>query len=123
MTLREKLCTIQPAFFNDRLLQRALSMQAGWCTSELLRIHGERQALEGALTEADATLRRSIEIARDQNTLAWVLRASISLARLLNQRGQRTAAYATLESALSSFREGHGTSDVKLALQVLQKEL
>lgn len=123
VTLRENLCTVQPAFFNQCLLLRALNMQSGWCTAELLRIHGEQQALSGALTEADATLRRSIEIARDQHALAWVLRSNISLARLLNQRGLRAEACAALESALSLFREGHGTSDVKLALHVLQNEL
>ena len=123
VTLRETLCTIAPGFFDGTLLRRAQQMHAGWCTAELLRIHAERQRAAGALDEAADTLRRSLEVAREQHARSWTLRTSVSLARLLHHRGHRPAARSTLESALSPFEEGHGTSDLKLALHVMQNEL
>ena len=123
ITLRETLSTIEPAFFDNALLQRALRMQSGWCTAELLRIHGERQRHAGALEEATSTLRRSLDVAAQQHARSWTLRTSISLARLLVQDGRLHEARATLEHAVRPFDEGHATSDVKLALHVIANEL
>lgn len=123
ISLRETLSTIEPAFFDDALLQRALRMHSGWCTAELLRIHGERQRHAGALEEAASTLRRSLDVAAQQQARSWTLRTSISLARLLAKNGRLREARATLEHAVRPFDEGHATSDLQLALHVTANEL
>lgn len=122
-TVREVLCTVQPAFLDDALLARAHQGEAGWCGPELLRAHGERLLQAGAWDEAAKEFRRGIALARQQKALSWELRGSTSLARLLARRGGHAEALRILDGALGAFQEGHGTRDLKLARHVIAHEL
>lgn len=117
--LHETLCTVEPAFFNEALLDRATTGKSGWCTPELLRIQGERQYRDGSPSKALETFQKSLDLARAQSSHAWVLRSSTSLARLLGGRGRSAQGAALLDSALSRFDEGFATPDLQLAAECL----
>lgn len=119
-SLHETLCTVQPAFFDEALLERATTGQSGWCTPELLRIQGERQREGGSPIEALETFRKSLELARAQHSHAWILRSSTSLARLLGECGRSAEGVALLDSTLSRFEEGFATPDLQLATRCLE---
>lgn len=119
VTLRDTLCTIHPAFLDDELLARAQSGDAGWCTPELLRVDGERQAQQGDAMAAIKTFQRGIKVAHQQHALAWELRCGISLARVLRAQGRTTEARKALENVLARFSEGRDTQDLRQAQALL----
>jgi len=97
---------------------------AGCDTPELLRLKGELLLLQGtsAVAEtAEPLFRQALDEARRQQALSWELRAATSLARLLNQEGQRTDAVACLEPVYGRFTEGFGTADLTAAKQLLDQ--
>ena len=81
----------------------AIAEQTGerYYEAELHRTKGEAllqfriQAREG---EAEACFRRAIDIARKQSAKSWELRATTSLARLLDNQGRRGEARAMLST-------------------------
>lgn len=117
VTLRDTLCTISPLFFDDQVLLRAQEGASGWCTAELLRLHGERQAGEGDVDGAIQTFRRGIDVARQQEALAWELRCSTSLARLLTGQRRAAEAQAVIAPVLDRFCEGYQTRDLRQAAE------
>ena len=60
---------------------------------------------------AEECFTRSIETARRQQSKAWELRASMSLARLWERRGRRRDAYDMLAAIHGTYREGGATPD------------
>ena len=60
------------------------------------------------------------EIARAQSALAWELRSSMALARMLSEDGQRDQARDTLALVYDRFTEGFETADLKLARALLE---
>jgi predicted ATPase/DNA-binding winged helix-turn-helix (wHTH) protein len=86
---------------------------------ELLRIksqvlaarHG-RESIMDCLTEA-------IVVARAQSALAWELRSTMVLARLLCESGQRDQARHMLALVYDRFTEGFETADLKMARALL----
>jgi predicted ATPase len=58
---------------------------------------------------------QAIDIAREQGSKAWELRATISLARLHERHGHRTNARDMLGSICKSFTEGSSTTDLREA--------
>jgi hypothetical protein len=121
ITVRETLSTINAGFFDDELAARALQGASGWCTAELLRVLGEQQWRAKALDSAMTSFQRGINVAREQQALAWELRCSTSLARLLIEQGQSGQARATIEPVLARCREGLDTADLRLAHAVLER--
>lgn len=119
VALRDTLCTINAGFFDDELLARAQKGAAGWCTSELLRVEGERQLRIGDTDGAIKIFQRAIKIARQQRALAWELRGSTSLARVLAGQERTVEARKTIEPVLDRFSEGHDTQDLRLARELL----
>ena len=79
----------------------------------LLRQPGMPQA------EAEAWLQRALDVARCQEAKALELRAAMSLARLRQQQGQRTAARELLAPVYGWFTEGFDTADLQEALALL----
>jgi len=64
-----------------------------WAMAEVLRVKAQLlQAAGQATGEIEATLLRSLEIARGQQARSWELRTSCDLARLLRDQGRGTAA-------------------------------
>jgi class 3 adenylate cyclase/predicted ATPase len=82
--------------------------------AETHRLKGEilhRQNLSNA-AEARTCFVRAIEIARKQSSKSWELRATTSLARLLDQQGRRDEARTILADIYHWFTEGFDTPDL-----------
>ena len=87
--------------------------------AEILRLRGWILFLQGEHAEAEASLRKAIEIARGQQARSWELRASTTLARLLADRGRRAEALALLKPIHGWFTEGFTTRDFKESSQLI----
>jgi predicted ATPase len=91
--------------------------------AEIHRLKGElllRQNDSNA-AEAQSCYQRAIEIARRQNGKALELRATMSLARLLNKQGKHDEARAMLAEIYGWFTEGFDTADLKDAKSLLEE--
>ena len=75
------------------------------------RPHGE---------EAAVCFQRALTLARHQQARAWELRAAMSLSRLWQHQGQRTAAYELLAPIYGWFTEGFDTADLQEARALLE---
>jgi predicted ATPase len=71
---------------------------------------------------SEASFHQAIVVARAQQAKSWELRAAVSLGRLWQQQGKRTAARQLLEEVYGWFTEGFETSDLQEA-QVLLEDL
>ena len=71
------------------------------------------------VAEAERTLIRSLEWAREQFALGWELRTAIRLARLLAQNGRAEEARDLLAGIYARFTEGFETADLKIARHLL----
>jgi predicted ATPase len=63
---------------------------------------------------------KAIKIARRQGTKSWELRATMSLARLWQQRGKTAEARRMLAEIYGWFTEGFDTADLKEAKALLE---
>ena len=90
---------------------------------ELYRIRGDLLLAASAehQDEAEASLRRAVDIARGQQAKSPELRATMSLARLLEKRGDRKEARAMLAAIYGWFTEGFDTADLKTAKTLLEE--
>jgi predicted ATPase len=82
----------------------------------LLR-NGRDRARE--LREAEACFEQSIKIAQQQKAKSWELRASISLARVYRERGDKKAARVLVTQIYDQFTEGFETADLRDAKALL----
>jgi len=85
----------------------------------LLRSRSQPLDANQRLSEAESCFRQAVEIARRQSAKFWELRATMSLARLLRQRGKPTEARETLAEIYGWFTEGFDTADLKEASALL----
>jgi predicted ATPase len=69
--------------------------------------------------QAEQSLRTAVEISRKQKAKSWELRATTSLARLLDKQGKREEARAMLAEIYNWFTEGFDTADLKDAKALL----
>ena len=89
--------------------------------AELHRLKGElllAESPDGAAAEDLFT--RSIETARRQQSKAWELRASMSLARLWQRQGRRREAYEMLTTIHATYKEGRTTPDLVEAAALVE---
>jgi predicted ATPase len=89
---------------------------------EMHRLKGElllRQD-DSNIGEAQNCFQRAVEIARKQSAKLLELRATMSLARLIAQRGRRDEARAMLAEIYGWFTEGFDTADLKDAKALLE---
>jgi len=90
--------------------------------AQIHRLRGElllRRTNSNA-TEARKCFERAIEIARKQHAKSFELRATVSLARLLANQGERDEARARLAEIYKWFTEGFDTPDLKEAKALLE---
>jgi len=88
--------------------------------SELLRIKSEVLAMQHDRESAMNCLTDALAVARAQSALAWELRSTMVLARLLSESGRRDQARRTLALVYNRFTEGFETADLKLARALLE---
>jgi predicted ATPase len=95
----------------------------GWAEPELHRVAAEATLRRpGAdLLAAEERFEEAIALARKQGSKWWELRATISLARLLNEQGRRDEAHTMLAEIYGWFTEGFDTADLKDAKALLDE--
>jgi predicted ATPase len=104
----------------------ALMEKTGEChfEAELLRYKGELLMMQasdnGAEAEAEDCLHQALDVARQQDARSWELRATISLCRLWQHRGEQKAARQALTNIYDWFSEGFDTLDLHKARMLLE---
>ncbi len=100
----------------------------GYYVAELHRLKGElvlgrsgAEAEPSGQTEAEECLRKSIEIARQQEARSFELKAVTSLSRLWKQQGKKAEARQALAEIYGWFSEGLDTKDLKDARALLEQ--
>jgi len=90
--------------------------------AELYRLKGELLLARSSENhaEAEACFREAFTIASHQGAKLWELRAVISLSRLWQRQGKRTAAYELLAPIYGWFTEGFDTVDLQEAKALLE---
>jgi predicted ATPase len=90
--------------------------------AELYRLKGELLLARSSENhaEAEACFREAFTIASHQGAKLWELRAVISLSRLWQRHGKRTAAYELLAPIYGWFTEGFDTVDLQEAKALLE---
>lgn len=88
---------------------------------ELHRLQGELVLAESPneLETAEICFRQAIDKARQQGSRAWELRATTSLARLLQRAGRAPEARQSLAAILDTYTEGFNTPDLVDAASLL----
>jgi predicted ATPase len=91
--------------------------------AEIHRVKGELLLQRNILTapEAQRCFERAVATARKQNGKSLELRATTSLARLLDKQGHRDAARTMLAQIYNWFTEGFDTADLKEAKALLDE--
>ena len=92
-----------------------------WWRPENLRLHGALRLTQGDTELAEADFREAIALARHMGAKAPELRATMSLARLLDQQGHRDEARSMLADIYNWFTEGFDTVDLKEAKALLEE--
>ncbi|MEJ2598763.1 MAG: BTAD domain-containing putative transcriptional regulator [Anaerolineales bacterium] len=88
---------------------------------ELHRLKGELLLAQGNDLGAETSLRKALEIAREQSAKSLELRAVMSLCRLLKRKAQADSAYRELSKIYNWFTEGFDTPDLIAARQLLEE--
>ena len=101
-------------------IARATNSGVEFYLSELLRIKSQILAARHERESAMNCLTEALAVARAQSALAWELRSTMTLARLLCEDGQRDQARDTLALVYDRFTEGFETADLKLARTLLE---
>src|SRR5580698_8993271 len=99
---------------------RAKNTGAELDLSQLLRIKSQILAAQHDRDSAMTCLTEALTVARAQSALAWELRSTMALARMLSEDGQRDRARHTLALVYDRFTEGFETADLKLARALLE---
>jgi predicted ATPase len=94
-----------------------------WCEAEVHRIAGE-VALKSPAQDTEKTEKyfdRALDVARQQQTKSWELRAAMSMARLWRDQGKLQQARELLAPVYGWFTEGFDTLDLKDAKTLLDE--
>jgi len=105
----------------------SISERAGckWFLPELLRFDAICGVKEDNpdLSNTEATLLQSIQLAKSQGAKFWELRSTVELSRLWGEQRERRKAYDFLFPVYNWFTEGFGTTDLKEAKTLLHQLL
>jgi predicted ATPase len=102
-------------------LQEVERTSGRYVDAELHRLRGELLMISDPtnLEQAEGEFRHAVDIARRQEAKSLELRATTSLARLLEPQGRRDEARAMLNEIYGWFTEGFDTADLKDAKALL----
>jgi predicted ATPase len=97
-----------------------------WGEAEIYRLQGElllnaECGVRNAELTAEAYFQQALDTARRQHATSLELRAAISLARLWQQQGKRTAERHLLAEVYGWFTEGFETTDLQEARTLLEE--
>jgi hypothetical protein len=121
---RHILSTIDKRWLDKDTLSLAERGLCGWATAEIMRASGElhlMSAIPNREATAEANFRASIQVAQDQGALAWELRATTSLALLLQSQGRNAKAASMLQVVYDKYSEGFESADVLNAHLLLEQ--
>jgi predicted ATPase len=107
-------------FTIDGAIARATNSGVELDLPELLRIKSQILVAQHDRQSAMNRLTEALVVARAQSALAWELRSTMVLARLLFEDGHRDQARYTLALVYDRFTEGFETADLKLARALLE---
>jgi len=107
-------------------LHRMEKTEERWWEAELHRLRGALLLVQKGcndavssnlptVAEAEASLRRALDTARQQQAKALELRAALSLGRLWRRQGRREAAQQLVAEVYAWFTEGFETKDLREA--------
>src|ERR1700722_6236423 len=102
-------------FTINEAIARATNSGVELSLSELLRTKSQILIARHERESALSCLTESLTVARAQSALAWELRSTIAMARMLCEDGQREQARHTLAVVYDRFTEGFETADLKRA--------
>jgi DNA-binding SARP family transcriptional activator/predicted ATPase len=88
---------------------------------ELHRLKGELLLAQGNDAGAETSLRKALEIAREQSAKSLELRATMSLCRLWKTKAKKKLAYRELSEIYNWFTEGFDSPDLIEARQLLEE--
>jgi predicted ATPase len=90
--------------------------------TEVYRLQGEFLLRQGApdAAQAETCFHQALNLARRQQAKSWELRTAMSLARLWQHQGKRTAARELLAPIYNWFTEGFDTADLQEARALLE---
>jgi predicted ATPase len=93
-----------------------------WWEAEIYRLRGVLLLRQPGTpqAEAEAWLRRALDVAHRQEAKALELRAAMSLARLWQQQSKQAEAHALLAPIYGWFTEGFDTADIQEAKALLE---
>ena len=105
-------------------VEEAISICEGggesWALAEVLRTKASiLQSRKATLSEIEATLLNSIDVARRQGALCWELRASCQLSSLWRRRGKSTEALNLLRPIYHQFTEGFEMDELRQSHKLL----
>ena len=110
---------------DDALLTLNEALQANpeelWCRPNVLTWRGDLRLKIDQAELAEADFREAIALAQKMNAKSWELRATTSLARMLDKQGKRDEARAMLAEIYNWFTEGFDTADLKDAKALLEE--
>jgi predicted ATPase len=89
--------------------------------ADIYRVKGELLLESGGSSETETCFRHAIEIARRQSATSLELRATTSLARLLDKQGRKGEVRRMLGEIYGWFTEGFDTADLKEAKALLEE--
>jgi predicted ATPase len=92
-----------------------------FCEAELYRLQGGYLLMQGNESQAEASLHRAIDVARQQEAKAWELRAVMALSRLWHRQGKTAEARQMLGQIYGWFSEGFDTPDLMEAKALLEE--
>jgi predicted ATPase len=101
-------------------IARATNSGVEFNLPELLRIKSQILAARHDRESAMNCLTKALAVARAQSALAWELRSTMALARMLSEDGQRDQARHTLALVYDRFTGAFETEDLKLARALLE---
>ena len=105
----------------DEGFEHAERTLEGGYLAELHRVRGVLLAQAGESAAAEASLRKAIACARDQQAKSFELRAATALARILAEANRRDDARAVLAPVYEWFTEGDNTRDLVAARETLAR--
>jgi predicted ATPase len=93
-----------------------------WWEAEVRRLRGVLLLRQPGTppAEAEAWLRRALDVARSQEAKSLELRAAMSLGRLWQQQGKQAEARQLLAPVYGWFTEGFDTADLQEAKALLE---